>query len=156
WLASQLSPDSPFYNNIVGLRLRGALDPDVLQRSLDEIVRRHDALRTTFQLVDGRPMQLIAPRGEARLRLLHLAPDGREASEVEALERAEQEARRPLDLVRGPLIRPTLLRIAPDDHLLIVTLHHLIADGWSVSLLLKELTVLYSAIAGSRPVLLPE
>jgi amino acid adenylation domain-containing protein len=152
WLVSQLSPESSFYNNVLGLRLRGRLDVAVLERALGEVVRRHEALRTTFDVVDDRPVQVIRATWELALRVVDLGGAG----ETLLRQRAAEEARRPLDLREGPLIRPTLLRIAPGDHLLVVTLHHIVADGWSVGILLRELTALYAALAAGRPSPLPE
>jgi amino acid adenylation domain-containing protein len=147
WLADQLSPGSASYNNVLGLRLRGHLDGAALERTLAELVRRHQALRTTFDLVDERPVQRIAACLDVSLPVVDLGP----VSESALLERAAEEAGRPLDLRRGPLLRPVLLRVAPDDHLLVVVLHHIVADGWSVGILVRELAAIYAAFASGLP-----
>jgi amino acid adenylation domain-containing protein len=144
WLASELAPDGASYNNVLGLRLRGPLDHRVLERALAEIVRRHPALRTTFDVDGGQPIQVVGERLDVPLEVVDCA-------EADLPARAADEARRPLDLRRGPLIRAVLLRAAADDHLLVVTLHHIVADGWSVGILVRELLALYRAFAAGLP-----
>ena len=156
WLVNELAPASASYNNIVGLRLQGDLDVGTLRRAIHEVVRRHETLRTTFEMAGGSLAQLIAPELEIEVPVVDVAAGGCAASDPEVLRRAEEEARRPLDLRRGPLIRATLLRAAADDHLLVVTLHHIIADGWSVGIFLRDLTAVYAAFAAGRPSPLPE
>ncbi len=152
WFLDQMEPGSPLYNIPVALRLTGALDVSALERSLAEIVRRHAALRTTFGQVAGRPVQII---GEASLRtarvdLSALAEEVRPAQEMELLRLAEDEARRPFDLTRDPLFRATLVRLAPSDHAALATMHHIVSDGWSIGVLVREVGALYGAFsAGS-------
>ena len=154
WFLDQLAPGSPFYNMPVALRLTIPLDISALTRSLDEIVRRHEALRTTFAVQNGQQVQMIAP-------LLHLdmpVVDLQHFSdpETEARQQANEEARNPFDLAIGPLIRARLLRLAPQDHVLLLTLHHIIADGWSLGILFRELTALYVAFTKGDPSSLPD
>jgi hypothetical protein len=154
WFLDQLAPGSPFYNMPVALRLAIPLDISALTRSLDEIVRRHESLRTTFAVQNGQQVQMIAP-------LLHLdmpVVDLQHFSdpETEAHRQANEEARNPFDLAIGPLIRARLLRLAPQDHVLLLTLHHIIADGWSLGILFRELTALYVAFTKGDPSPLPD
>ncbi|MBI4747841.1 MAG: amino acid adenylation domain-containing protein [Acidobacteria bacterium] len=155
WFLDQLEPDSPMYNMPGVLRLSGPLDVEALAQSLNEIISRHEALRTTFAQVDGQPVQVIAPVGDQQLSITDLSslsvPD--QESEVQTL--ASQEAHQPFSLTAGPLIRFSVLRLAPDQHILLVTIHHIAADGWSLSVFLTELHTLYQAFLHHQPSPLP-
>ncbi|HSF38969.1 MAG TPA: non-ribosomal peptide synthase/polyketide synthase [Thermoanaerobaculia bacterium] len=154
WFLWQLEPDSPAYNNPKALRIRGDLDPGVVERTLGEIVRRHEVLRTTFPAVDGRPVQRIDPAARLPLPVEDLShlPD----PEEQARRIAGAEARRPFDLAREIPVRGQLLLLAPRDHVLLLTTHHIASDAWSVAVLEREVTVLYEAFAAGRPSPLPE
>jgi len=156
WFLEQLEPGLPLYNITGAIRLRGALDRPALERSLGEIVRRHEVLRTTFVEVDGQPRQRVAAPEPLAVPFLDLGdlPEDRRGSEM--LRRARAQAHRPFDLSRGPCLRLELLRAAPDDHALLVALHHGVADGWSLGIFMRELGALYSAFASGRPSPLPE
>ncbi len=145
WFIDQLEPGSPAYNIALALRLMGRLAVDALRRSLSEIVWRHEALRTTFVARHGHPVQVIAPPGHLRLLLVDMSNLVAEEQELEVYRLAQQEAQQPFDLAQGPLIRTTLIRLDDDQHLLLLTLHHIITDAWSVGLLLQELAALYRA-----------
>ncbi|MDR4481691.1 MAG: amino acid adenylation domain-containing protein [Nitrospirales bacterium] len=145
WFLEQLSPGTPFNNIPIALRLKGVLDIEVLRRSLDEIICRHEILRATFVLRNGQPAQIIAPRLDLPLPIEHL-------QWVAELKREEQlqgllgeEARRPFDLMKEPLLRLRLFRISEADHVLSLTIHHIIADGWSMGIFSRELAALYHA-----------
>ncbi|HEX5876035.1 MAG TPA: amino acid adenylation domain-containing protein, partial [Pyrinomonadaceae bacterium] len=150
WFLHQMEPSNAAYNMPLAFRLTGQLDVEALQWSLNEIVRRHEILRTTFNVLDQEPVQLIAATGELTLVVTDLV------SEAEAEMLASKEAQRPFDLVRGPLIRAMLMRLATDKHVLLVTMHHIIGDGWSQTVLLNELGVLYEAAVAGRSSPLPE
>ncbi|HEV2736909.1 MAG TPA: amino acid adenylation domain-containing protein, partial [Longimicrobiaceae bacterium] len=156
WLLDQVEPGSPAYNLPTALRARAPLDVPALERTLAEIVSRHESLRTRFALVDGEPAQLVGPPGRFVLPVVDLASLPAPAGEAEAGRHAAVEGRTPFDLGRGPLFRARLLRLAPEDHLLLLTLHHIVSDGWSIGVLLRELTVLYRAFAAGDPSPLPE
>ncbi|WP_123417576.1 non-ribosomal peptide synthase/polyketide synthase, partial [Pseudomonas brassicacearum] len=145
WFLAQLDGASAAYHIPTGLRLRGALDTSALKRALDRIVARHEALRTTFVQAQGQEVeQRIAPVDVGfALQLQALA--GRADAETELQALAEEEARQAFDLAQGPLVRGRLVRMADDDHVLLVTLHHIVSDGWSADLLTHELGVLYEA-----------
>jgi len=150
WFLDRLEPGGTAYNMPYALRLRGTLDPAALRSSLDALVRRHETLRTTFAERDGAAVQVIHPPAPVALPVLDLrgAPDA--AGEAERL--AAGEARRPFDLARGPLLRSTLLRLAEDDHVLLFTLHHVVSDGWSMDVLVREVSTLYGAfVLGEEP-----
>ncbi|HSF41682.1 MAG TPA: amino acid adenylation domain-containing protein, partial [Thermoanaerobaculia bacterium] len=151
WFLDQLMPGVATYNLPTPFRLRGPLDLGALARSFGEIVRRHEALRTRFEERDGTPVQVIDPPRPWALPVVDLT----EVPE-EALRLTAEEAGRPFDLQKGPLLRTTLLRLSPEDHGLLVNAHHIVTDGWSVRILSKELVTLYEAFAAGRPSPLPE
>lgn len=158
WFLWQLEPESPAYNMPGALRLRGPLDYDALRRCLDEIVRRHETLRTTFrENAEQQPMQVIGPAdiGMAlkRISLTHLPESEREA---EAARLASIEGHTPFDLSTGPLFRATVIDMGPDDHALLLTMHHVISDGWSVGVLVREIVTLYDSEHRGQPSPLPE
>ena len=148
WLHAQMVPGLPIYNEPVTIQRHGALDVRALGRALTEIVRRHHAWRTAFQLVDGEPVQVIQPVAPVLLPLTdlsHLPPSQREA---EARRLANEDALRPFDLSEGPLFRVLLVRLSDNEHRLFFTLHHIIFDGYSIyRVLLGELATLYAAYA---------
>ncbi|HEY0079187.1 MAG TPA: amino acid adenylation domain-containing protein [Pyrinomonadaceae bacterium] len=154
WFLDQLEPGSSFYNIPTAVRLRGSLDTDLLERSLNEIVRRHESLRTTFRSVDGKPVQVIAPALKVEMPVVDLSRSPERESEAQRL--AREETARPFDLEHGPLVRMSLLRLGEDDHVAMLTMHHIISDGWSMDVLVRELTTLYAAYSQGAPSPLPE
>jgi len=156
WLLDRLQPDSAAYNMPMAYRLRGRLEPGALADSLGEIVRRHEALRTRVgEGADG-PVQAIAPAGAFVLPRVDLEglPEPARRREEERLTR--QEALRPFDLARGPLLRGFLLRCSGSEWVLMLAMHHIVSDGWSMGVLLRELAALYGAALAGRPSPLPE
>ncbi|QMU76780.1 amino acid adenylation domain-containing protein [Streptacidiphilus sp. PB12-B1b] len=155
WFLDDLTGGGTEYNTGVALRLRGAPDPEALRRALDRLVARHDSLRTTFTTVDGQGVQRIAAHSTLPLRTADLGelPAGRRAEAAEQL--LTEELCRPYDLTTGPLARALLVRLAPDEHLLLLGQHHIITDGWSVGVLTRELAALYHAEATGEPDGLP-
>ena len=151
WFLDQLEGPSAAYNIPAGVYLSGPLDVGALQRSLEEVVRRHEVLRTSFPTVVGVAVQRIAPVLEVGLAVVELQGlgDGERDAEVRRL--AAEEARRPFDLARGPLLRVCLLKLEEEDHGLLVTLHHIVTDGWSLGVFIHELSALYQAFATGRP-----
>jgi len=157
WLHTQLAPHLPVYNEPVTLHRRGPLDVAALERSLGEIVRRHEAWRTSFAVRDGRPVQVVQPAPTVRLPLVDLRSLPEAEREPEALRLATEDARRPFDLSQGPPWRAKLIRLGEEEHRLFLTLHHIIGDGVSnYSVLLPELAALYDAYRAGRPSPLPE
>ena len=156
WLIDQLSPGNAAYNIVGALRLIGQLDVRALEHSFREIVQRHEALRTTFALEDGQPVQRIAPAGSFQLEVSdvrHLIGAEQEC-EVQQLVRAE--ALRPFNLARDEMLRARLVQRADQDAWLLIVMHHIAADGWSLGVLLHELEVLYPALLNGRSSPLPE
>ncbi|HEX4953511.1 MAG TPA: amino acid adenylation domain-containing protein [Thermoanaerobaculia bacterium] len=157
WLIDQLQPGSAAYNVVAAVRFRGALVPAALAASLSAIVARHEVLRTRFATAPGgEPEQVIEPAGPLPLPVADVSALPPAAAEVEAKSQALREARRPFDLSRGPLIAVRLLRLAPDHHLLVVNLHHIVSDGWSIGVFVGELAALYRAHREGVPANLPE
>ncbi|MCU0682505.1 MAG: amino acid adenylation domain-containing protein [Polyangiaceae bacterium] len=175
WYLDQLEPKNVAYNNAVAFRLSGALDADALEGALHEVVRRHEALRTTFAVTPGGvPAQIVAPDVSLVLRRRDVsvgaddaearhddteAPSGDVEERADAEARAEaivrDDARLPFDLAAGPLVRATLVRLAPTEHVLGLTLHHVVSDGWSAGVLATEIVTLYAAFTASAPSPLP-
>jgi amino acid adenylation domain-containing protein len=147
WFLHQLAPEASAYNLPCTLRLTGTLDIPALERSLDEIIHRHESLRTTFAAGAGGPVQLVGPAIPIRLVIDDLSSAPGTAAEREAhLEaRCVAEFSRPFDLTRGPLFRAVLIRLASDDHALLLPTHHIVSDGWSMGVLIRELAALYDA-----------
>ncbi len=145
WLADQLEPGDNSYNVPAALRLSGTLDAQVLGRTLSEVVRRHESLRTTFPERDGQPVQVVHPASEMALEVEDLGAFAEAEREAEARRLADEESQLPFDLAAGPLLRVRLLRLAEDEHVLLFTMHHIVTDGWSMGVLVREVAQLYEA-----------
>jgi len=150
WFLEQLRPGRPTYNVPLAVGLRGALDAACLERSLSEIVRRHDALRAAFRLDEGRPVQVLEDAALA-LRRIDFTEVPRDEQETRVRRALREEAHRPFDFGQAPLLRAALLRLAPDDHVLSLVTHHIVFDGWSANVLFRELSALYRAVAAGGP-----
>ena len=157
WFLEQLEPGSIAYNIPSAFRLSGPLDVSALEQSLAEIVRRHEVLRTTFAAVDGEPIQVIHPvsANGFRLSILDLTTNHPSASGQPFLNDLQnlllKEARQPFDLAQGPLLRATLVRLAETEHILHLTIHHIVYDGWSEGIFFQEMRTLYQAFAKRQP-----
>jgi amino acid adenylation domain-containing protein/non-ribosomal peptide synthase protein (TIGR01720 family) len=151
----RLQPGNPFYNIPTALRFQGRLDLAALAASLDAIVARHEVLRTTFHDTRGVPEQVIAPALSIPVPLVDLSGLPEAERETEAHRVAAAETRRPFDLQRGPLVRLLLVRLGDDEHAGAFTMHHIVSDGWSLGLLVRELTELYTAFTSGRAPQLP-
>jgi amino acid adenylation domain-containing protein len=156
WFMDQLEPNRPIYNLPDTHYFKGPLDFDALQRTLTEIVRRHESLRTTFQTVDGEPMQVIAPPEPLSLQIVDLSEMPPQERQAEAQRLADDDAQQPFDLSCGPLMRVQLVRLAEEEHLLLITMHHIVSDGWSVIRMGHELGTLYQAYRSGENSPLPE
>ncbi len=151
WFLDQLEPNNPLYNVPHIVRLRGALHAAVLEKTLNEIVRRHETLRTRFDSIDDQPVQVIAPTMTLPLVITDLTSLPESEREAEARKRAMEEVKTPFNLATGPLLRATLIKLADDDHVLILNTHHIISDRWSLGVLSQELAALYEAYLADRP-----
>lgn len=157
WFMAQLEPDSPVYNVSEAFRLLGRLDQVALEQSLNEVVRRHEVLRTSFPAIDGRPTQLIHTSLELRLRVRDLQELPRSQRDVAARQLVVDDAGQPFDLARGPLLRFLLLRLDAEEHIFVLSMHHIISDGWSSdSVMFPEISALYRAFVSGVASPLPE
>jgi amino acid adenylation domain-containing protein len=154
WFLHQLEPNSPAYNLPAALRLTGRLDVASLERAFSELLRRHEALRTSFPSDGGTPQQSIARPAPFPLQVTDLS--AHPSPESEALRLAAEDAARPFELSRGPLVRASLLRLGEDSHVLLLCMHHIISDGWSMGVLVREVASLYQAFSAGQPSPLPE
>jgi amino acid adenylation domain-containing protein len=155
WFLDQLEPGSAFYNIPLALRLQGALDAAALELALNEVGARHEALRTHFASHDGVPVQVISPAGRLALPFTDLSGLVEPERLEQARRRAHEEAQRPFDLSQCPLLRAELLKLDTDEHVLLLTLHHIVADGWSMGVLVREVTTLYEGYARGAEATLP-
>ncbi|PYQ65419.1 MAG: non-ribosomal peptide synthetase, partial [Acidobacteria bacterium] len=155
WFLDRMDPGNPAFNMAMTLGLRGRLEAPTLERALNEVVRRHAALRTSFAEVDGRPVQRIAPHLEVPLRMIDLSPLPAAAREPEAARVTRSSVAAPFDLTAGPLVRAALARLAPDHHLFLLDVHHIVSDGWSSTVMVRELIALYAAFVAGLPSPLP-
>ncbi|HEY7216731.1 MAG TPA: amino acid adenylation domain-containing protein, partial [Thermoanaerobaculia bacterium] len=156
WFIDQFEPGSPLYNMPLALRVEGPLQGEVLALCLGEVVRRHEALRTVFAALEGLPVQVVQPAAPLALPVVDLSGLPATVREAAVFALAAAEAGRPFDLTRGPLLRGVLLQLAEDDHVVALTLHHIVSDGWSMGILVREVSALYGAFAEGRPSPLPE
>jgi len=156
WFIDQLNPGNSVYNFPVAVRLKGSLNLRALEQSLNEVVRRHEALRTTFSMVDGQPSQVIAPRLTITLSIVNLREMPEIERENEMLRLVIEEARRPFDLSQGPLLRTGILQLSEEEQVGLLTMHHIVSDGWSTGVLIREMAVLYEALCSGKSSPLPE
>jgi amino acid adenylation domain-containing protein len=156
WFIHQLDPENVAYNMPAAVRIQGPLEVESLHRTLQEIVRRHESLRTHFTSVDGEPQQIIDPNLSVELPVTELGhfPESEREAEVHRL--AWEDARQPFDLACGPLLRANLLRFDSQDHVLVFNMHHSISDGWSVGVLVREVSAIYNNFSAGQPSPLPE
>lgn len=155
WFLSRLEPDSASYNTALAVRLRGPLNREATAQSLGEIVRRHEVLRTTFDEADGELVQVIVADHSMDVPVTDFSMESPSRRETSAAAAAQAEAHRPFDLRTGPLLRARLLKLAPLEHVLVLTLHHIVCDGWSSQILAREFVTLYEAFDAGLPSPLP-
>ncbi len=155
WFLDQLVPNNAFYNTPAAVRLTGSLNLAALEKTFNEIVRRHEALRTTFVTLEGQPVQAIAPTLTLSIPVIDLRnlPEAEQDKQVRRL--TTEEAQRSFDLSKGSLLRVTLLRLDESEYVLLLILHHIVSDGWSMGVLIREIAILYAAISSEKPFPLP-
>ena len=154
WFLEQLEPNGTSYLIPWSLRITGTLNAGALERSLNEVVRRHEILRATFTMIEGEPVQIVAASLHIPVPIVDIS--GHPDREEEAHRRSAEEAQTPLNIEKGPLVRARLLRLADEDHVLLLTLHHIIFDGWSRSIFVRELAAFYEGSLAGSAVSLPE
>ena len=156
WFLCQLAPDKSIYNDAEALKVTGDLDIAALEQSINEIVRRHETLRMTFPVILGEPTIAIAPTLTINLPVIDLRGIDEQQREVKALQIATEEAKSPFDLTQSPLLRTTLLWLDQTEYILLLSLHHIVSDGWSMGVWLEELAGLYTAFCAGKPSPLPQ
>jgi amino acid adenylation domain-containing protein len=156
WFMDRLAPGNPAYNIAGAVRLTGALNRIAIEQSLNEIVRRHQALQTTFAMIDGELVQTLAPIRPFSVPVVSLRETPETERETEMRKLGAREAERPFDLAQGPLFRAQLLELSECEHVLLYTMHHIVSDGWSLSIFFRELALLYEAFSKGNPSPLPE
>lgn len=156
WFLNQLAPGNPFYNVDLAIPIVMRLDADILRQSLQEIVRRHEALRTAFESIDGEPVQRVRAELALPLPVIDLRHLPESEREQEALRLAADDARRTFDLQSPPLVRTTLLQLGEEHYVFLLTMHHIVCDGWSMGIFFGELMTLYGAFEAGQPSPLPE
>jgi amino acid adenylation domain-containing protein/FkbM family methyltransferase len=156
WFLDQLEQGNSSYNMPIAVRITGRLDVKSLERTLNEIVRRHEVLRTTIRVIDGQPMQIVAPARTIRLPILDVSKLEKATREAEVKLIVSQERQYVFDLSLEPALRARLLRLEKEGHIVILTMHHIISDGWSIGVLVREINILYRAFSTRQPSPLPE
>jgi len=156
WFFEQLANGTSAFNIALGVRLTGSLNFTAMEQTFSEIIRRHEILRTTYGAVNTQPVQVVHPPLEFKLPLVDLSLLTRQRAEREAARLAQEEILRVFDLTRGPLVRPTLLRINDREHIIICTMHHIVGDGQSFEVVIREMSQIYSTFSDGEPSPLPE
>jgi len=156
WFLDRLEPGNTVYSIPRAFSLKGVLNVPALEQSLNTIVGRHEALRTTFSTVDDEPVQVIHPTADLTLSVVTFEDLSEPQKESECQRLATEAARRPFDLAHGPLFRATLLRLGAQEHVLLLNMHHIVTDGWSLGVLFRELSALYAAFSNGKPSTLSE
>jgi len=156
WFLSQMEAESPAYKIAGAVRLEGRLQVDILTQSLNEIVRRHEILRTTFEEIEGKQEQVISDGGDFNLQVVDLQEHSEAGRQARSQRIIADEVQRSFDLSKGPLLRAVLMQFGELEHILVVVMHHIITDGWSLGVLTRELGVLYAAFSEGKPSPLPE
>jgi hypothetical protein len=156
WFLDQLEPGSPFYNLQTAVALTGSFNFRVFEKSFNEIIRRHEILRTNFVTVEGRAAQVIAARRSLRLPLIDLSELNEDEQDREVQRLGTEDAQQPFDLSSGPLLRMSVLRLTPQEHVVLLTTHHIISDGWSLNFLVQEVATLCEVFKAGKPLPLAE
>src|SRR5689334_5230290 len=156
WFIQQLEPNSYAYNFLLAARIKGVLNVEALTASVNEIVRRHEVLRTSFALIDSQPRQVISGELKLKLNVIDLREEPAESREAVAERLVLEQVEEPFDLARGPLLRVSLVRLGEAEQIVVLVMHHIISDGWSLGLFMRELGQLYEGFAAGRPVKLEE
>ena len=154
WFMDQFEPGSPYYNIPMAMRLKGKFDYEIFEKTINKIIRRHESLRTTFASIDGNPVQVISDSYTLDIDIIDLTGTTNLENKIRIL--AKEEARKPFDISKLPLLRVTILRIDSGDNVVLLTMHHIVSDGWSMGVLANEITTLYRSFYLNQPSPLPE
>src|SRR5260370_9696083 len=150
WFLDQLEPGTAAYNLVRAFRITGPLNVNALTSAIGAVIERHESLRTIFESVDGEARQVVLSGVDVQVPILNLADLPESEREREALRIASEEGKRPFDLTRGPLLRTVLLQVSRDQYILVLAMHHIITDGWSISIHFRELAHCYEAYSSGR------
>ncbi|MDY6900225.1 MAG: condensation domain-containing protein, partial [Cyanobacteriota bacterium] len=156
WFLNQFEPGNPAYNRPTNISLTGTINVAVLEKSLNEIIRRHEILRTSFEEINGKPFQKINPNTTLSLPIVELSHLNSENKEIEVQKIAIEQAQQKFDLSQAPLLKAKLVRLHEQEHILLLTMHHIAFDGWSMGVLLKDLAAIYEAFLTGKTSSLPE
>ncbi|HVG17938.1 MAG TPA: condensation domain-containing protein, partial [Blastocatellia bacterium] len=156
WILEQLLPGTATYHIAEAFQLKGAVNVEALKKTINEITRRHEVLRTTFATKDGRPIQVVSPALDVDLAILDFSHLPESSRRPKALDWSNERMRQPFDLQKGPLLRADLLRLAEGEHILLLTMHHIISDGWSTRVFVREIVDMYTAFSKGEPCPLPD
>ncbi len=156
WVFDRLNPNSPVYNIAGAVRLKGRLDLSALERSCNEIIKRHEVLRTNFVIVNGKPRQSVLPDLQLKIPVVDIGEGSVEDREIEVQRLAAEEAQQPFDLSTAPLLRMKILKLGDDEHVLLVNTHHIVSDGWSIGVLVREFAHFYEAFVSNKNSQLPD
>ena len=156
WFLEQLQPDNSAYNITSAVRVLGSLNITALEASLNEIIKRHEALRTTFMAVEGLPMQVISANLQLSVPIIDLQAVSKSEQETQLQQIINQETKQPFDLQQLPLLRVAVIKLSSTEYVVIFTMHHIISDAWSMSVIIREIIALYPAFADGKYVALPE
>jgi amino acid adenylation domain-containing protein len=156
WILNQLEPGNPFYNIPAALKLKGKLDVDALKFSFNEIIQRHEVLRTKFNVIDGQPILEIVPQQTITLPIVDLREIALTEREAKVQSLADAEFRKPFNLASEPLLRGTLLQLDEAEYILLLTMHHIVSDGWSTDILIREVAAIYECFTQGKPSPLPQ
>ncbi len=156
WFLDQWEPGSPYYNIPTAVRLKGRMNVNVMQKTFNEIIRRHEVLRTRYTVVDGRPVLVVDDNVDAQVRLINLQDQAEDERDEETRRLASEETRLPFDLAKDLLVRASVIQLGREDSLFILVMHHIVSDGWSAGVIIREIAALYSAFSQGQPSPLPE
>ena len=156
WFLAELEPDSPFYNISGAVKLQGQLNVEALEQSFNEIVRRHENLRTNFQTRDGQAVAVISPERPLNLSTVDISSLNGSTQEEQVRQEITKEAEKPFDISKDLLLRIKLLHLGEEENIVLVTMHHIISDGWSMGVFIKELGTLYTNFCNQEPISLQE
>src|SRR5580765_493704 len=155
WLLDRIAPGNPFYNIPLVIPIKASLDVPALEKALNAIVARHESLRTTFRVIDDEPVQVVHSRMELNIPVTDLRSLPALERDARVVELATKDARELFDLERGPLVRCALITLGWCDHVLLLSMHHIVSDGWSMGIFAQELTLFYQSFASGVAITLP-
>src|SRR5258708_14669680 len=156
WFLDQLEPGTAAYNLVRAFRITGPLNTKALTSAVGAVIRRHESLRTIFESVDGQTRQVVLPEVDVQVPILNLAHLPERERKTEALSTPSEEGKKPFELTRGPVLRTVLVQLSRDQYILVLVMHHIITDGWSISILFRDLAHCYEAFMSGGEPELPE